>query len=106
MHKRGLGTEQDDQRAFYAYQTAALQGNEQACKNLAFMYRHGQGCARYDKHLCVCVCVREREREREFVSLFIMKSWFYYYYYLFCNNNNYNYKMVGSHHPSQRTGRT
>jgi hypothetical protein len=34
MHFRGLGTEQDDTKAFYAYQAAALQGNPHACRNL------------------------------------------------------------------------
>lgn len=34
MHFHGLGTEQSDEKAFYAYQAAALQNHPHACRNL------------------------------------------------------------------------
>ena len=67
MHFHGLGTEQSDEKAFYAYQAAALQNHPHACRNLvrnrcspvlfprtltptpctqAYMYHHGRGCAK------------------------------------------------------------
>ncbi|MHC5225161.1 tetratricopeptide repeat protein [Ignatzschineria sp. LJL83] len=42
MHDQGLGTEQDQEKSFELYQTAANLGHKESAYNVGYMYEHGE----------------------------------------------------------------